>query len=101
MSRFFSAAAWIALPIIAGAAAITITAVIRSTPEGDGARRLIREAREVIERLPTRAEQVIQEAQERLARAKEVYQTARIESERALTAQLQEAKQRGSLPPLT
>lgn len=102
MSRLLSSTVRVALPLLAGAMVGAAAVVVaRTAPEGEGLRRLLREAQGVAERLPGRAEQLLQEAQQRLAQAKEVYQAARVESERALIAQLQEAKQRGSLPPIT
>jgi hypothetical protein len=49
---------------------------------------------------PARVSGLLAEAHARLDAAKAAFRDARAESERALVSQLQEAKQRGSVPPV-
>ena len=100
MSRRGSSGAWIAVPLLAiGVAAVTVVVLSRAD-EDASSRRAIGEARILLLSLPTRAEQAIREARERFAQAKVAFREARVSSERALLSQLEEAKQRGSLPPI-
>jgi hypothetical protein len=86
--------------IFLGTAAAVGSAYVlsRSTPESS-LRRYVDAAEDVVRQLPTLTREVIAEAKARFAAAKVAFAEARAESERSLLAQLQEAKQRGSLPP--
>src|SRR5262249_32661953 len=100
VSRRGSNGAWIAVPLLAiGVAAVKVVVLSRAD-EDASSRRAIGEARILLLSLPTRAEQAIREARERFAQAKVAFREARVSSERALLSQLEEAKQRGSLPPI-
>jgi hypothetical protein len=57
-------------------------------------------ATDELQSLPTRIVDFTQMARVRFERAKAAFRDARAESERALVSQLQEAKQRGSVPPV-
>ena len=81
--------------------AVTVGAVVmlaQANPESP-LRRYVDVAEGVARDLPGRTRAAIQEAKARFAEAKAAFVAARAESERSLQAQLQEAKQRGSLPP--
>lgn len=71
----------------------------RTNPDSTPAR-YVEAAESVARDLPMLARQAIQEAKNRFAAAKLAFREARAESERSLMAQFQEAKQRGSVPPL-
>jgi hypothetical protein len=100
VSRRGSNGAWIAVPLLAiGVVAVTVVVLSRAD-EDASSRRAIDEARILLRSLPTRAEQTVREARERFEQAKAAFREARASSERALLSQLEEAKQRGSLPPI-
>lgn len=90
----------VGVPLILGLAAVVVVVAVSQSGSDDApVRRAIKEASEVIQTLPVRLEQIKREARERFDLAKAAFYQARAESERALTSQLQEAKQRGSVPP--
>lgn len=89
----------IALIFLGSAAAIGAAYLLsRATPESS-LRKYVDAAETAARQLPSVTREVIAEAKARFADAKLAFAEARAESERVLLAQLQEAKQRGSLPP--
>jgi hypothetical protein len=55
---------------------------------------------DVVQSLPEPIKSALVLVAERFERAQRAFREARLESERALVSQLQEAKQRGSVPPV-
>ncbi|MGH2461083.1 MAG: hypothetical protein ACRDIY_19675 [Chloroflexota bacterium] len=91
---------WPAL-IAGGVVVIAVAAVaVQLVPELAPIRRYTREAEGFASHLPQHARALLSEARERVDRAKHAFRVAQAESERALTAQFEEAKQRGSVPPI-
>lgn len=82
--------------VLVGAAAVAVEVI----PELAPVRRYAREAPEFAAHLPTHARQLLETARAHFEQARTAFQVARTEGERALTAQFEEAKQRGSVPPL-
>lgn len=86
--------------------AVTLTAVAlgiliaRFAPVESQPVRAATETRRAVRTLPSRLRQLVDDIRLRFDLAKSAFQTARVESERALVSQLQEAKERGSVPPL-
>ena len=83
--------------LVAVAAAVAISQL---PPEERSLGKITRDAQNFVTARPDRVQLLIREGRERLEVAKEGFRAARAESERGLLAQLAEAKQRGSLPPL-
>lgn len=81
------------------AVAAAVVVVGRAMPEESRLHRVSKEVEDFATNLPARVESLIHEEQARFARAKVAFSSARADAERVLTAQFQEAKQRGSLPP--
>ena len=97
-SSFFRAG----LPILVAGGLVAVAAAVVVTqlpPEERSIGKLSREAQTLVTEIPDRIQSLIREGRERLELAKEGFRAARAESERGLLAQLEEAKQRGSLPP--
>ncbi|HUX87483.1 MAG TPA: hypothetical protein VMW65_10815 [Chloroflexota bacterium] len=93
----------VGLPILVAGGLVTVAAVVairQLPPEERSLGKLKREAQDFVTELPDRVQLLIREGRERLEVAKEGFRAARAESERGLLAQLAEAKQRGSLPPM-
>jgi hypothetical protein len=90
----------IPLPVVLGLAVVGLAIVARVSPESSTLGRMAREVEAAAVRLPETLQQMKREARERLAQATTAFQVARSQTERALTSQLQEAKERGSLPPV-
>lgn len=89
------------VPIVAVLGLVAVGVVVaRYAPVDSTPGRAAHEARRTINNLPHRIRLLVYEAQSRFDQAKEAFRSARIESERALVSQLQEAKERGSVPPL-
>lgn len=89
----------VVLIFLGSAAAIGAAYVLsRATPESS-LRKYVDGIEAAARQLPAVTREVIAEARTRFADAKVAFTEARAESERVLLAQLQEAKQRGSLPP--
>lgn len=86
--------------MILGTAAVVggVYAWSRANPDSS-ARQYVDRVEATARNLPMIARAMVQEAKVRFAEAKVAFAEARSESERSLLAQLQEAKQRGSLPP--
>jgi hypothetical protein len=88
--RAFGPWPWLA----AGAIGVAVgVIVVRTAPAGSP-------VSQGVQRVEAAVRQVVAASQDRLARAKLAYADARAQSERVLLSQLQEAKQRGSLPPV-
>lgn len=79
-------------------AAVAVAAQV--VPELAPVRRYTQDAEEFATHLPSRLQDLLDDARGRIARARAAFRSARLESERALTVQFQEAKQRGSVPPI-
>ncbi len=77
-----------------------IVVAARMAPETSPVGRRASETERFVVELPRRGQQLLEELRERYAKAKAEFAAARRESERALVSQLQEAKERGSVPPL-
>ncbi|HVC32456.1 MAG TPA: hypothetical protein VNL16_02995 [Chloroflexota bacterium] len=89
-----------ALIVAGGIVLVAAAAVaIQFVPELAPVRRSAHEAEDLAKHLPDRTRGALQGLRARLDRARAAFQKAKIESERALTAQFEEAKQRGSVPP--
>lgn len=91
------------LPILVAGGVIAVAAtfaVSRLPPEERSIGKLSQEAQAFVRELPDRVQSLLREGRERFELAKEGFRVARAESERGLLAQLEEAKQRGSLPPV-
>lgn len=87
--------------IVGGVVVLAAVAVaVQVVPELAPVRQCTRDVEELAADLPSRARRLAQDVAARLEQAKAAFHTARVESERALTAQFEEAKQRGSIPPL-
>src|SRR5207302_11382299 len=99
----FSGQSWrrsVPLPVVLGLAVAVLAIVAKVSPESSTLGRIAREVEAAAIRLPETLQQMRREARERLAQASTAFEVARAQSERALTSQLQEAKERGSLPPV-
>lgn len=91
----------VGVPLVIGLAVVVAAVlVIRMAPESSTASRAAAETEHTVRDLPNQFRRLLREAQDRYARARSAFQIARAESERALISQLQEAKERGSVPPL-
>ncbi len=86
--------------MIVAFAVLGVIVVARVSPETTTIGRVAREFEASLLALPDRVQRLRAEAQQRLSSARAAFDTARVESERALVSQLQEAKERGSLPPV-
>ncbi len=75
-------------------------AALRQADESPEVRQTIAAAKSTLARLPDQVERLARQARERWDEARRVFGETRAESERALLSQLQEAKQRGALPPV-
>ncbi|HLH71846.1 MAG TPA: hypothetical protein VKX96_01080 [Chloroflexota bacterium] len=96
----FLPASW---PVLVAGGLVTVAAVVvvtQFTANDRPLSQLGQEAQSFVVELPDRIQRFVREARERFALAKEGFRAARAESERGLIAQLEEAKQRGSLPPV-
>lgn len=85
--------------VIVGAATVGAVYVLSRANPDSSLRRYVDGLESTARNLPVMARTVVQDAKVRFAEAKVAFVEARTESERSLLAQLQEAKQRGSLPP--
>ena len=88
-------------PIVLAGGVILVAAAaiaVRSVPELAPVRGLARDAEEFAVRAPERLRGLATAARARFEQARAAFTTARAEAERALTAQFEEAKQRGSIP---
>lgn len=82
--------------VVIAAAAVAVQVVPQLAP----VRQYQRDAQEFASQLPQRARSLLGQARDRLDQAKHAFRVARAESERVLIAQFEEAKQRGSVPPV-
>lgn len=82
------------------AVAAATAAAIETVPELAPLRRYTHEASDFATHLPQHARELVQEVRSRWQRAAVAFQTTRLECERVLLAQFQEAKQRGAVPPV-
>ena len=87
--------------VVGGIALVAAAAVaVRAMPEDSAIGRVRREAEEIVAQLPDRARRLKSSLDDRYRRARSAFYLARSDSERLLTAQFEEAKQRGSVPPV-
>lgn len=89
----------IAVVILGSAVTVGSMIILAQANPDSSLRRYVDTAEGLARDLPGLTRAAIQEAKVRFADAKAAFVVARAESERSLQAQLQEAKQRGSLPP--
>jgi hypothetical protein len=89
----------IAWPIIVGIAVIGIVVIARASSDSNEFGQLVRDAESRVLALPETISQLRDALRARLSEAKAAFRAARAESESVLVSQLNEAKQRGSLPP--
>ena len=90
----------ISWPLVIGVAAVSLFVVARSSPETSTIGRIAREVEATVIGLPETVQRARRDARERWVQARAAFHLARDESERVLVSQLQEAKERGSLPPI-
>lgn len=90
----------VSLPVVLGLAVLGLAIVARVSPESSTLGRIAREVEAAAVQLPETLQQMRREARERLVQASTAFEAARSQTERALISQLQEAKERGSLPPV-
>jgi len=81
-------------------AVVGLVVAARMAPETSPVGRRATEMERFVVELPRHGQRLLAELGERYAKAKAEFAAARRESERALVSQLQEAKERGSVPPL-
>lgn len=86
--------------VLAGGVVLVAAATIavRTVPELAPVRRFARDAEEFAVHAPERVRELALDARSRFERARAAFTTVRSEAERTLTAQFEEAKQRGSIP---
>ena len=88
--------------VLVGGTIVVVAAVVavQKIPELAPVRQGVRETKELVAHLPERMESLLDNVRGRITRARAAFYTSRAEAERALTAQFEEAKQRGSVPPV-
>ena len=90
----------ISWPLVIGVAAVGLFVIARSSPETTTIGRLARRIETIVVGLPETVQNAQRQGRERWIDARAAFHEGRAESERSLVSQLQEAKSRGSLPPV-
>jgi hypothetical protein len=85
-------------PLLVGVVLVGAYGVARAMPEETRVGRAARELEIAVRRVPSRVQELREEAQYRWIQARGAFYSARAEAEQALVSQLREAKERGSLP---
>jgi hypothetical protein len=101
MRRLGTLALVLGLIAVIGAAGFAGTSLLLrpgSSPPRPG--EVLRSLGDVVQSLPEPIKSTLALVAERFERAQRAFRDARLESERSLVSQLQEAKQRGSVPPV-
>ncbi len=88
--------------VVAGGVVLVAAAVVavRMVPELAPVRGWARDAEDFAAHAPKRIQSLAGKLRARFERARATFYTVRAEGERRLTAQFEEAKQRGSIPPV-
>jgi len=88
--------------VVAGGVVLVAAAVVavRVVPELAPVRSLARDTEDFVVHAPERIQGLVENLRARFERARATFYTVRAEGERILTAQFEEAKQRGSIPPV-
>jgi predicted sulfurtransferase len=78
---------------------VAVVVIARTQPDSVVGR-YVAEAEVFARALPDRARTLVRDARDRFALATAAFHEARAQSQRALASQLEEAKHRGSMPPI-